>query len=295
MEMAAATVTSWPASKDRENEDSTANTPQVAVVVDGAGIPASLRSGCSHSVAWYSQALATTFQVHLADPRVRMRDALRSAIAEVVARHEDTCDLAAGSPSATVAAWRITGSDLEYLVLCDSSLFLSFTDGRNLEVTDDRLGQVIAPWVEAATAQPAPGGLSISRDELHAASRQAVELLRNTAEGFWCCHNDPAAADEALQGSIPLAALRGAVLATDGATRGIHLLGTHTLEETIEAALSGTPDELLRQIRAAEDAQAQSLTLHAVKVHDDATLVSVKFREPVQQLTATHPHPAALS
>jgi hypothetical protein len=278
MEMAAVTVTSWPASPDRENEDSTANTPQVAVVVDGAGIPSSLRSGCSHSVAWYSRTLATTFQRHLADPCVKMQDALRSAIAEVVAKHENTCDLAAGSPSATVAAWRVTGSDLEYLVLCDSSLFLSFTDGRHLEVTDDRLGQVVGPWVEAATAQRAQGGMSISPDELHAASRQAVELLRNTPEGFWCCHNDPAAADEALQGSIPLPALRGVVLATDGATRGIHLLGSHTLEETIEAALSGTPDELLRQIRAAEDAQAQSLTLQAVKVHDDATLVSAKIR-----------------
>jgi len=278
MEMAAVTVTSWPASPDRENEDSTASTPHVAVVVDGAGIPSSLRSGCSHSVAWYSRTLATTFQLHLADPCVTMQDALRSAIAEVVAKHENTCDLSAGSPSATVAAWRVTGSDLEYFVLCDSSLLLSFTDGRHLEVTDDRLGQVVGPWVEATTAQRAHGGLSISPDEIRAASRQAVESLRNSPGGFWCCHNDPAAADEALQGSIPLAALRGVVLATDGATRGIHLLGSHTLEETIEAALSGTPDELLRQIRATEDAQAQSLTQQAVKVHDDATLVSAKIR-----------------
>lgn len=278
MEMAAATVTSWPASPDRENEDSTANTPQIAVVVDGAGIPSSLRSGCSHSVAWYSRTLATTFQLHLAAPRVTMQDGLRSAIAEVVAKHENTCDLAAGSPSATVAAWRITGPDLEYLVLCDSSLLLSFTDGRQLEVTDNRLSQVVEPWVENALAKRAQSGLSTSPHEIRAASRQAVESLRNTPGGFWCCHNDPAAADEALQGSIPLAALRGVVLATDGATRGIHLLGSHTLAETVDAALSSTAEELLRQIRAAEDAQIKSLTLQAVKVHDDATLVSAKIR-----------------
>jgi hypothetical protein len=116
MELAAVTVRSWPASPDCENEDSTADAPQVAVVVDGAGIPSSLRSGCSHSVAWYSRTLAMAFQLHLADPCV-MRDALRSAIADVVAEHENTCDLAEGSPSATVAAWRITSSDLDYLVL----------------------------------------------------------------------------------------------------------------------------------------------------------------------------------
>jgi hypothetical protein len=53
-----------------------------------------------------------TFQFHLADPCVKMRDGLRSAIADVVAELENTCDLAAGSPSATVAAWRITGPGL---------------------------------------------------------------------------------------------------------------------------------------------------------------------------------------
>src|ERR1035437_7576683 len=90
MDLAAVTVTSWPASPDRENEDSTATAPQVAVVVDGAGIPSSLRSGCSHSVAWYSRTLAMAFQLHLADPCVKMRDALRSAIADVVAEHENT-------------------------------------------------------------------------------------------------------------------------------------------------------------------------------------------------------------
>ena len=137
-------------------------------------------------------------------------------------------------------------------------------------MTDNRLSQVVKPWVEAVLAKRAQSGMSTSPHEIRAASRESVESLRNTPGGFWCCHNDPAAADEALQGSIPLAALRGVVLATDGATRGIHLLGSHTLEEPIEAALSGTPDELLRQIRAAEDAQAQSLTLQAVKVHDDA-------------------------
>jgi len=39
MEFAAVTETSWSASPDRANEDSTAVDPRVAVVVDGAGIP----------------------------------------------------------------------------------------------------------------------------------------------------------------------------------------------------------------------------------------------------------------
>jgi hypothetical protein len=35
--------------------------------------------------------------------------------------------------------------------------------------------------------------------------------------------------------------------------------------------------ELLGQIRASEDAQAESIALQAVKVHDDATLVSARI------------------
>lgn len=207
-----------------------------------------------------------------------MRDALRSAISDVVAEHENTCDLAAGSPSATVAAWRVTGSHLEYLVLCDSSILLSFADGSFLEVTDDRMSRVVEPWIEAALAQGSRTDLLISPQELLAVRGEALDTLRNTSNGFWCTQNHPAAADEALEGSIPLHELRGVVLATDGVTRGIHLLGSHTLEAIVEAALSDGHNQLLEQIRAAEDDQRETLAMHAIKVHDDATLVSAKIR-----------------
>jgi len=63
----------------------------------------------------------------------------------------------------------------------------------------------------------------------------------------------------------------------DRGDRGIHLPGSHTLERTVETAPSGTHDELLGQIRAAEKDQQESLALHAVKIHDDATLVSASI------------------
>lgn len=277
-ELTGVKATSWPASADRENEDSTACASHVTVVVDGAGFPKSMRSGCSHSVAWYSRTLAAAFQFFLTDPQLKMRDALRSAISDVVAEHENLCDLAAGSPSATVAAWRVTGSHLEYLVLCDSSILLSLADGRYLEVTDDRMSRVVESWVKADLAQDSRTDLLISPQELLAVRGEALDTLRNTSNGFWCAQNDPTAADEALEGSIPLHKLRGVVLATDGVTRGIHLLGSHSLEETVETALSNAHDQLLEQIRAAEDDQREALALRAIKVHDDATLVSAKIR-----------------
>ena len=130
-----------------------------------------------------------------------MRDALRSAIADVRAEHSDSCDLAAGSPSATVAAWRLTGASLEYLVLCDSSILLALADRRYLDVTDTRLDEVVEPSVHEAMAQCTHSGATNLRQDILAARRGAVEALRNTKEGFWCCHHDPAAADEAVASS----------------------------------------------------------------------------------------------
>lgn len=278
MKLTGAKVTSWPASQERENEDSAIIDPQGAVVVDGAGIPTSMRSGCSHSVAWYSQTLATRLQLRLANRDAAMRDALRSAIADVGAEHSDSCDLAAGSPSATVAAWRLTGATLEYLVLCDSSILLAFADGRDLEVTDTRLDEVVEPWVEKAMAQRTRSGATNLPQDILAARRAAVEALRNTKEGFWCCHHDPSAADEAVEGSVPLAVLRGVVLATDGATRGIHLLNIHTRKDVMDMVLPGLHGKLLGQIRTAEEQDKQTLALRSVKVHDDATLISARFQ-----------------
>ena len=101
------TAVSVPADADRENEDAFALGEGVAVVVDGAGLPKELRSGCRHSVHWYADALARAFRNHLDRRDSEMPHALAVAIAEVVDSHAAGCRLAEGSPSATVAAWRL--------------------------------------------------------------------------------------------------------------------------------------------------------------------------------------------
>src|SRR3954470_13562890 len=92
----------------------------VAVVVDGAGIPADLRAGCEHSVEWFARSVAQVFHALLVERSRSMVESLAETIRRVRDSHATSCDLAAGSPSATVAAWRTTGRRLEYLVLCDA-------------------------------------------------------------------------------------------------------------------------------------------------------------------------------
>ena len=66
-------LATWPASLESENEDSAIATPEMAIVVDGAGLPESMRMGCNHSVAWFSGALASAFQHNLNEAGASMR------------------------------------------------------------------------------------------------------------------------------------------------------------------------------------------------------------------------------
>jgi hypothetical protein len=46
-----------PAGPDRLNEDFYLASPEVVVVVDGAGTPPGWESGCTHGVAWFARRL----------------------------------------------------------------------------------------------------------------------------------------------------------------------------------------------------------------------------------------------
>ncbi|MEL4356657.1 MULTISPECIES: protein phosphatase 2C domain-containing protein [unclassified Luteococcus] len=248
------------------NEDTIAVGPGVGVVVDGAGLPKDQRAGCQHSVQWYSRELASRMRGLLANREVEMTAALATALRQVADRHEE-CDLAAGSPSATVAAFRITGDRLEYLVLCDASIILRLADGRTLEVTDDRLGTLVGP---------AEGGLT-SPDEIRAARAAVMGRARNRPGGFWCCQHDPEAARQALTGSHPLAELSGVIAASDGATRGHQSLGVLDLAGLASLVLEGSAGEVHRLTREAERAAAAKLRSRAIKQHDDFSLAWLRL------------------
>ncbi|QAY69561.1 integrase [Xylanimonas protaetiae] len=266
-------VATRPASEATVNEDAVALGPGVAVLVDGAGLPASMRRGCRHSVAWYATELATAFRDALSDRAVRPAEALAAALTAVAASHGPGCDLGRGSPSGTVAAWRTSGDRLEHLVLGDATVLLAAVDGVVTVVTDDRLARVVEPVVRAFVDERRDRGLVPSRDEILDARRAALERTRNRSGGFWCAHADHAAAAEALTGSVPRDAVAGVVVASDGATRGYEHLGVHAPDDVVRRSLAGDGATVIGEIRAAE----RSTTLFtdvAMKPHDDATLVA---------------------
>lgn len=149
----------WP------NEDFAAVAPGAAVLLDGCTTtPRGADTGCRHGVAWYARTLGTVFLGAItANSPAPLRDALAGAIAEVRARHEDTCDLANPStPAATVTAVRAGQGGFELLALSDSSIVADYGEDRDpVVLTDTHRAASTDPDAaqQARTAVLAPDGL----------------------------------------------------------------------------------------------------------------------------------------
>lgn len=234
------------------NEDAGGVLGNVAVVIDGAGLPARFRAGCRHEVAWFSHALAAGLLGAAQDPTLSLRDALARAIEEVRSLHEETCDLDRGGPSATVVVARWDSEQLEHLVLCDAALLLEGRDGTTDRVSDLRIDEVVAAETDA----------------------EAIEARRNAPGGFWVARHEPEAAQQALVGRTPLSSLRSAHLVSDGITRAVDLLAQHD-DASLARSLRKDPAALVTSLRRAERGLAPERRPR--KLHDDATVVTLSW------------------
>lgn len=234
------------------NEDYVLAGPSWVVVLDGATARAGVDPGCGHGVPWLVRTLAGALAAGLEEsaPGTSLRDVLAGAITATVAAHGGGCDLDnPNSPSCTVALARWRDDRVEYLVLCDAAVVLARRDGTVTAVRDDRLDRL-------------PGGRPYSQ--------RLVESLRNRPGGFWVAGACPAAAAEALTGSVPVAELRGVALFTDGVTRLVDYYGSGWEQLAAGAA---RPGELLAEVRERERERGVP---HG-KPHDDATAAWAVF------------------
>ncbi len=264
-----------PATPDRDNEDFITATPNAVVLLDGAGTPVGSECGCSHGVAWFVRALGTTLLTEVATSDSSLADALSASILRVRSLHEDTCDLDhAGSPSATVVAVRVRGSELEYLVLADSTLVLDMVGGEPVVISDDREARIGRQ--HRARMDALPTGTA----EHTAAHREYVETMRsyrNRPGGFWVASVDPDAAREATSGVVPLDGLRAAALLSDGASRLVDRFHLATWPELLKILDEDGPGELIRRVRSAEDTDPRGERWPRGKARDDASVAYLRF------------------
>jgi hypothetical protein len=263
-------LASEPSAAGRPNEDFAAAVPGAVVLLDGAGNEPESGIGCVHGIAWYARTLGGLLAAGACDDRVPLAEVLSRGIERVGQMHAGTCDLGhPATPGATVIIARQRGDTLEYLVLCDSVLVLQPCAGEPRAITDTKLDESVA------RLRP-PAGLVPGTPEHDAAWRaytQGLDDARNQPGGYWLAAADPAAADHALTGSRPVAALSAVALLSDGASRLADRFHLATWTQICDILTAEGPQGLIAQVRAAESGDPRGERWPRGKIHDDATAV----------------------
>lgn len=264
-----------PGRDDRANEDFAGAFPGCAVLLDGAGGPPEMPSGCIHGTAWYVRQLGARLLAAMqVDPQRSLPDILADGIIQVSELHRRTCDLTApGTPATVVLMARAAAGALDSLVLGDSTLVLDQA-GEITTVTDRRIDDV------ARAERLAMEALPTGTPEHQAARVKFVGLQRlgrNQPGGYWTASTDPQAAYEAFTGSVPLAGLRHVTLLSDGAARFVEFsLGTW--KDLIGLLNTFGPSTVFARIREAEDGDPTGLRWPRAKRRDDAAIVHFSAR-----------------
>ncbi|QDP95078.1 integrase [Microlunatus elymi] len=255
-------IESWPGSAERANEDWAGHEANVIVVLDGAGIPKHLPTGCIHSVEWFVNRLGPAILRHARQSSNSLVSSLERAITDVRVLHEDRCDLTnPNAPSATVVILRTSNDVIEGLVLADSTLVIKKTSGDVIAITDNRLQQL--------KTQLTAGGRPPARGD-------AMSGYRNRPGGFWTAGTLPDAASQSLILAWPAETVTEAALLSDGATRLVDLFHQTEWPQLMDQLGAQGPASVLRAVRQAEDSDPNGERWRRSKVHDDATIAYVR-------------------
>ena len=264
-----AAIVTEPGDQALANEDWAGVAPGVAVVLDGLSAPGTTGTGCVHGTPWYVAQLGPRLLTLASNPDCRMVDVLAEAIRQVADLHRG-CDLThPGTPSATVVLLRALGERADYLVLSDAVMVLETPEGLRV-VSDDRVSQ-LAPKERAAASRLPTGSASHLRRRIQLT--RALRRARNRPGGYWVAAADPAAATQAVTGSLAREDVRRAALLSDGASRLVDLFGLATWSDVLTLLDDGGPEELVRRVRAAEAADPQGRRWPRTKRSDDATAI----------------------
>jgi Protein phosphatase 2C len=269
-----AAIATQPGSHDSANEDwAGVLAPGLAVVLDGLSAPDGTGTGCRHGTPWFVRQLGPRLLALAADPARSLADALAEAIRHVAALHPG-CDLThPGTPSATLVLLRAQDERADYLTLADATLLLDTADGLQV-ISDERVNQLAGKERAAANQVPAGSALKLRR---RVQLTRALRRARNRPGGYWVAAADPQAASQAVTGTLPVTSLRRAVLLSDGASRLVDLFELATWEELLALLDENGPEELIRQVRAAEAVDPEGRQWPRTKRSDDATAVYLEL------------------
>ncbi|MFI7534034.1 integrase [Streptosporangium sp. NPDC049376] len=272
------TFATAPGTESRPNEDFVLATTRAALVLDGAGGPPELGSGCIHGTPWYVETLGVrVMDLLITNREIPLADALAEGISHVTALHAGTCDLQnPGSPSATAVLIRENEQRLDYLVLSDAVLVLDGHDGI-CHLADRRIDE-IGSETRKRMNKFRPGTPEHQAERLQLVAEQ--RRLRNRPGGHWVAATMPEAAYQALNGSLALHDLRRVALLSDGAARYVDFALGDWSELMVMLAEQG-PESLIACVRRAENDDANGMRFPRTKRYDDATALLAVTRDAV--------------
>ena len=263
------------AAPGRPNEDFVLASPDIAIVVDGAGIPF---GGCTHGVAWYSRQLAVhTMAALLAEVEIPLTEGLARGIAAVAQLHAGTCDLRSPTtPCAAVGILRMGVETVDTLALSDCVVVVETDAGP--QVTCDLTIEELSGTEPGVLA-----GMRIGTDEHQAALAALIErqtATRNGDGGWWVAAADPQAARHSLTNSYPRASVQRAAVFSDGATRPVDQMGLHDWPQHLDLLDKLGPAGLIDHVRGIELSDPDGSRYSRTKTHDDASAALWPTRLP---------------
>jgi hypothetical protein len=256
-------------SVSKPNEDFVAASPSVAIVLDGLSAPPALSTGCAHGTPWFVARLGSELlSSATTEPDQPLQEVLAGAIARVADLHGHTCDLDdPGTPASSVTIVREGDQGLDYLVLFDSVIVL---DGpSDLKVVTDRRVDEFAQAEESAIREHPIGSPAHQArvDELVAAQRRH----RNQPGGYWVAGAKPAAAHEAVAGSLPRSLIARAALLSDGVSCLVERYGAGDWSWLLTVLQDEGPGRLIARARELEGSDPAGARWPRYKASDDAT------------------------
>lgn len=256
------------AGSSRPNEDWVGAIPEAVVVLDGVTPPPVSNPGCTHSVPWFTNLLGKHLLALVQEDR-SLADALAAAIDLTNGSH-GSCDLTGmGTPAAAVAVLRRRGTELEYLVLADTSVVVDTTSGGVQVITDDRV-RYADPGAIERTLGMKVGSPEHARSVAEMSVTQLVK--RNVPDGYWVASTDPQAAENAITGRIPVASVRRVAVLTDGASCVVDAYRNLQWGTMLDWVQDRGPRNLISHIRKLERSDPEGAQWPRFKPSDDATV-----------------------
>lgn len=259
----------------KQNDDALGHAHGRAWVIDGAtDLQDKKFTAAASDAAWIAHFANAHF--HAAGRAVALRDVIRdasTAAAETFARQAGAVPEKWMSPIASLLIAEETSDGVAGLHLGDCRMFALDADGNVFE-GGPPVDVADAEAKLAAQQQDADKPL-LRRDSTIAMLRQMRGSL-NQAGASWTFGLDPACADNAKTWSIQLKRPAHVLLMTDGFSALADRYGAYTSGGLVQAALTRGLQELGREVRAIENADAGS-KYPRFKKSDDATAVLMRL------------------